>query len=438
MYLAMAILLPIIAWQATLPASAQVDIGKVIAGARQAIVIAIPPFQPQGGGVQNNPEMADVIANDLKLSGVFAPPQNMQFAMETNKLDLAKNTINYAEWLRIGALYLVKGSTTIEGHDLDVTVKVYDTAGQSYVFGKRYPKLYRTDQARELAHQISNDIMERLTGEPGVAGTRILFVRCNDRYGKSKQICVMDADGANNHPLTKEGELVATPCWGMHGTEVYYTTWGDWNPDMRGLILRSGATWWISRRPSLNISPAWSEKQHLIVATLGKDGPSEIYTMNREGKELRRLTTDHSIKSSPCWSPDGSKIAFTSNRTGNPQIHLLDVATLNISRLTYQGNYNDGASWACGGAKKIAYSSRVDGVFQIFTINPDGTDCQQITNGSSDSVDPRWAPNGWVMVFASNRSGDYQLYTMFADGSNVQQLTHGAPSQSPDWGPAVQ
>lgn len=417
---------------------AQIDAGVIRAGKRSTIVIAVPPFQSTGGGAQSNPELADVIMTDLKLSGVFQPPTNQQFALETDKLDRTKGDINFAEWARIGAIYLAKGTYTISGNNLDVTVKAWDTVGHSYIFGKRYPNLYQTAQARALGHQIANDIMEKLTGEPGIAGTRLLFVRANDAYGKSKQVCMMDSDGTNLRALTKDGELTSTPCWGAHGTEIYFTTWRDFNPDLAGIILRSGATWWVSRRPSLNISPAWNEKQGLIALTLAKDGNSEIYTINREGKNLRRLTNNRGIDSSPAWAPDGSRIAFTSDRGGSPQIYTMDASGGGVTRLTYSGDYNDGAAWAPGGSKRIAYSSRVGGVFQIFTVNPDGTDVQQLTNGSSNSEDPTWAPNGWVLAFTSDRSGEKQIYTMFSDGSNVQQLTHGSPCQSPDWSGPVQ
>lgn len=417
---------------------AQTDIGQVNPGGnRSTIPIAVPPFQAIGGQALSAPTLlSDVIASDLKLSGFFSMPANEQFARETNQLDLQKGAINFAEWVRIGVSYLVKGTYKIQGSDLVTEVKTFDTVSQKYVFGKRYEN-YKISEARLLAHRISNDIIERLVQEKGIAGTQIVFVRANDRLGNSKQVYVMDADGQNVQALTEQGELVATPCWGARGTELYYTTYRDYNPDLRGVILRSHAKWWVSRRPSLNISPAWSEKQKLITLVLAKDGNSELYTINREGKELRRLTTNRSIDCSPAWSPDGTQIAFTSDRTGNQQIYIMDVRTLEVRRLTYQGSYNDGASWAPCGSNRIAYASRVDGIFQIMTIKPDGSDPQQITNGSSHSEDPSWAPNGWTMSFTSDRSGQKQIYSMFADGSNLQQLTHGGQSQSSNWSPEM-
>lgn len=399
---------------------------------RSLIPIAVPPFEKTGAGF-DDPILSQIIANDLKLSGFFTGPRNQRFAEETHRLDLARKTIQFAEWHRIGVFYLVKGSYTIRNNEILPTVKIYDPRTQNYVTGRKYTG-YTTDEARDLAHAISNDIIERLTGEMGVSETQISFVRAMDPYGKSKQICVMDADGKRLHTLTSEGQLTATPCWGANGTEVYYTTYRDFNPDLEGIIMRTNAKWWISRRAGFNLSPAWNAKNKLIALTLTKDGNSEIYTINREGKNLRRLTINRAIDSSPSWSPDGTKIAFTSDRTGSPQLYIMDMRTLDVRRLTYEGRYNDSASWSPDG-KKIAYCSRRDSVFQIYTINPDGSENTELTHGPFNNEDPTWAPNSLLLAFASDRLGPKAIFTMFADGGAVRRITTGKPAHSPAWSP---
>ena len=417
------------------PSPAPTPIGIVTpwGGGHATIPIAITPFEGTGLGL----DLAAVVMNDLKLSGFFTPPPNEQFARETDLLDRSKGSIQFAEWHRIGVLYLVKGSYKIVDGKLQWEFKTWDTVAQNYIFGEQPKQAADAGEARQEAHQIANDLIKRLTGEEGFADTQLTFIRANDRYGKSKQVCTMDADGVNLHAVTKQGELTTTPCWGLHGTEIYYTTYRDYNPDLAGVILRTGITWWISRYATLNISADWSEKAGRIALTLAKDGNSEIYTMSREGRDVRRMTTNRAIDCTPCWSPDGTQIAFTSDRSGNNQIWIMDARTQETRRLTYNGSYNDSASWAKGGSNKIAYASRVSGTFQICTINPDGTGFAQITHGEDDCEDPTWAPNGWVMAYVSNRTGSRHLYTMFADGTPIARLTSsGVQNQSPNWGPA--
>lgn len=425
----------IMAWGLTpWPAArAQTPIGVISpTGERLFITVAVPEFEVAGAGL-GKPLFSDVIQRDLTLSGYFKPPDNATFARETHQLDLAQKTIHYAEWTRIGVAYLVVGSYELSGDELKVEVRTYETGSQNYVFGKRYTG-YKTAQARRLAHQISDDIFERLTTLKGVANTRIAFVRALDAFGKRKQICIMDADGANIRPVSEGNSLVATPCWGANGTEIYYTSFEDFNPDMCGVILKSGYKWWISRRAGFNLSPAWSEAKKKIALTLTKDGNSELYMINREGKESTRLTVNRAIDSSPAWSPDGTRLAFTSDRTGSPQIYVMDAASLDTRRLTYSGTYNDGAVWSPDGIH-IAYMSRLDGEFQVMTIRADGSENRQLTSGSNNE-DPTWAPNGEVIAFSSDRIGAKQIYTMAKDGLNVNRLTSGGACISPAWSPA--
>jgi TolB protein len=103
-------------------------------------------------------------------------------------------------------------------------------------------------------------------------------------------------------------------------------------------------------------------------------------------------------------------------------------------RLTYEGSYNDSASWSPRG-DRIAYVSRVSGHFQIFTIEPDGSNLQQITftqDGSNE--DPSWAPDGRHVVVSSDRSGSADLWILDVESRVARRLTDGdAMDTSPDW-----
>ena len=400
-------------------------------------VIAVPPFTPTAPSSLAENAVSSVIANDLELSGYFIGPKNKQFMLETDLQDRQAGQIQFAKWMSLEVAYLVKGTYSVVGDEIQAEVRTYDTISQNYVFGRSYQK-YKVGEARQLAHRISNDLIERLTGFPGVANTEILFVRQNDPYGKSKQICRVDADGFGARPITPEGELTATPCWGSMGTEVYYTTYRDYNPDLAGYMLQRKHSWWISRKTGLNISPAWSEKAQLIALTLTKDGNSEIYSITREGKESTRLTINPAIDSSPSWSPDGSQIAFTSDRSGSPQIYVMDVKSKSAKRLSYEGgNYSDGAAWApAGPTDRIAYASRVGGSFQIFVVNSDGTGGRQVTQGGGNNEDPTWAPNGRMLAFTSDRSGKKHIYVVNPDGGEPIKMTDGNAAHSPCWSPA--
>ncbi|GAH80232.1 unnamed protein product, partial [marine sediment metagenome] len=71
--------------------------------------------------------------------------------------------------------------------------------------------------------------------------------------------------------------------------------------------------------------------------------------------------------------------------------------------------------------KLIAYSSEVNGRWDIFIMNPDGTGKKQLTTHPADDAYPAWSPNGKFIFFQSNRDGNWEIYRMNSDGSNLKR-----------------
>ena len=409
---------------------------------REPSRISIPTFDAGGSASalkQNN--FHDIIYNDLEMTGYFQRGNNQDFIEETHRADVKSGSVDFAEWKRLSADFMVAGKFEVSGDKLDVTcILYYVPSGKRFIFAKQFTNT--VDQQRVLAHRISDEIFHYLAaGEEGVANTKILYVASIDPSRQSREVWVMDADGANARPVTNENAgansrvLVATPCWGANATEVYFTSYRDYNPDLCGIYLKGGASWFISRFPGLNVSPSWSQARQRIALTLGKDGNSEIYTMDRNKANLKRLTFGKSIDSSPCWSPTGDDIAFTSDETGSPQIYIMDAEGGNRRRISNVGsNWCDGAAWAPKG-DKIAFAARVNGHFDIFICEVDGSNPRQMTSGQADNEDPSWSPNGLMLTFTSNRTGSMQIYVMCSDGSNQRQLTRTGHNISPAWSP---
>ncbi len=432
-----AILLIGIAFAAPLPAQdSNKVLGTVTPSEFSPSAVAVPPFLSTGGETLKDDVISKTIENDLRLSGFFKSPSNPAMVLETEAFDQKEDKVHYADWFRLQVSYVIKGKYTIKGNTIDVEFRTYDTSAGAYIFGKKYDA-FPKDNVRQLAHRITNDFIKRTTGIDGCAHTQFVFVGEIPAKGAAshKEIFVMDADGENRRQLTTDKNLGATPAWGARGTEIYYTTYKDYNPDLAGIYLDGSYNWFVSRRAGFNLSPSWSEATQLIALTLSKDGNSEIYTMNRAGKDLKRLTYDKSIDSSPVWSPKGDQIAFTSDRSGGPQIFIMNANGENVHQLTRFGSYNDGAAWSPKG-DMIAFSSRIDGIFQIFTINVNGDDARQLTNNSYNSEDPSWSPNGWVLSYTADKGGTKQVNTMFIDGRPLGALTNGkSGSYSPNWSP---
>lgn len=372
--------------------------------------------------------MAEVIQNDLALADVAVRPADKAAAAAAAEADRRAGSVQFDGWTAAGVSYVVRGS--VSGGE--ARLELYDVVTKQRLLGQAYSGAQVRD-ARRLAHRMADDVMTALTQAPGIFSTRIAFLV--DRGPSRKEVSVMDADGAGVRQLTNESALVAAPAWGLNGTEIYYTSYRDNNPDLYGITL-DGRRFEISRRPGLNTSPSWCEALGRIAVSLSKDGNSEIYTMSRDGRDLARLTNSPDADTAPAWSPDGSRIAFTSDRGGQPQIYIMD-ASGGPARLVSHGGYCDSAAWSPDG-RRLAYVAREQGEFNIYVVDlASGGPAVQMTRGQRDNRDPSWGPSSKHLVFSSNRSGRHEIYMMNTDTRTAKQLTRLGGATSPVWGPPM-
>ena len=375
-------------------------------------------FRAVGSAASSAAEEArSVVRRDFDYSGVFA-------VMDVEPLD-GKLTPDPSQ----------SGSTRVEGRvegsgtSFQFTGEALDIGTGESVFRRTYP--FTRGEARAVMHRFNDDVLEALTGERGIAETRIAFVRTSGRY---KEIWVADYDGENARQLTHDRSIALSPSWAPWGSEIAFTTFRRGNPDLYLFDLKRGASYPFSTRPGLNTAPAYTPDGKWIACTLSRDGNAEIYLVSRDAQSARRLTRNERIDSSPSVSPTGREILFTSDRTGSPQIYVMDVEGSNQRLLTLEGKYNDSAQWSPKG-DKVAYAARHDGVFDIVVMEPNGQNPVQVTFDAGHNENPRWSADGRKIFFSSSRNGKRQIFMMNTDGSDVVALTQGDDSFNPAPGP---
>jgi TolB protein len=76
----------------------------------------------------------------------------------------------------------------------------------------------------------------------------------------------------------------------------------------------------------------------------------------------------------------------------------------------------------------------MDGNFNIYTVQPNGDNLQQLTQNFGNNEEPAWSPDGRYLAFQSTRDGASSIYVMNADGTNQRRVTDGKGADfSPDW-----
>jgi TolB protein len=370
-------------------------------------------------------EMAGVIAFDTNMSGIVNAD-----IKETQPLagGLMFGATDYAAWLAAGYDLLVRGEYSITGDELTVEFRLYDVLNNKMMTAKRY--LGKNKDLRRFAHSFCDEILLQMTGERGPFTTHIAFI--TTQYG-NKEVAIMDWDGHNLLPLTRNGSINLNPDFSPDGREIIFTSYKRGNPDLFKRALSSTVEIPLSTRKGLNITGAWSPDGTKIALSLSKDGNAEIYTIARDGSNPQRLTVSPAIDISPVWSPDGSHIAFVSDRLGKPQIFVMDANGGNVRRLTTAGAFNVTPRWSPKG-DRIAYARMQGGTFHIFVINADGSgDTQLTTTGRNEN--PAWSPDGRFIAFSSTMGGPAAIYVMRADGSGQVKVSQGKGNATqPAWG----
>lgn len=151
-------------------------------------------------------------------------------------------------------------------------------------------------------------------------------------------------------------------------------------------------------------------------------GNKEVYLMDMDGDNQRRLTYHKSLSLAPDFSNDSSMIVYQSYLKGQPGLFVLPKEGGQTRQIPVTTTLNASPSFSPD-AKLIAYCGSVRGNPEIFSVALDGSNQNRLTESSAIDSTPRFAPNGRELVFTSNRQGTPQIYTMDVDGTNVKKLT---------------
>jgi TolB protein len=170
--------------------------------------------------------------------------------------------------------------------------------------------------------------------------------------------------------------------------------------------------------------------KRIVFARRGPGGIQSIYTMSSTGTDVRRLTTAAALDNGPTWSPDGTQIVFARAKKKKgvwppkpADLYTMNANGTNVRRLTRTPDHEDVPDWSPNG-KRIAYATPAG----IVTIKPNGQDKRFLGGGQPD-----WSPNGKRIAF--NR--DMQIWVMTASGKRKRALGPGSDlwANNPAWSP---
>jgi len=408
-------------------ARAEIEV-NVNRGDVQPLPIAIPAF---GGGAPGS-EIASVIGANLQRSGLFRPLEPATFIEKDLTTAVQPR---FPDWKQINAQALVNGQVrSVEGR-LVVDFRLWDVFSEQQLLGLQFSA--SPENWRRIAHKISDQIYERLTGEKGYFDTRIVFVaETGARDKRVKRLAIMDQDGANPSYLTNGASIVMTPRFSSNSQEITYM---ELRPEGSAIYLFNLET---ARRESLGefrgmvFSPRFAPGGGKVAFSVERGGNSDIYIMDLRNRATSRITSDPAIDTSPSFSPDGNQIVFNSDRSGAPQLYVMGADGSNPRRISYgEGRYTTPV-WSPTG-EFIAFTKQTGGEFHIGVMRPDGSDERLLTSSFMDEG-PTWAPNGRVLMFSRETPGGLsKLWSVDVTGRILQQVPYPGDASDPAWSPLL-
>ena len=388
----------------------------------------------------------EVLTADLDFSGIVEPVSKSFYPLEQPSVP---GQLKHEAWseppaaahmLAFGNLSARPDSIGANGNDLVVEAWLYDVrnTGAPAILAKRYRGEATEAEARRLAHLFADEIVTRLSGGlSGVASTKIAFVRAR---GAVKEIWVMDYDGANARQVSQHATVSLTPRWSPDGTKIAYTCYvrgrtGVTHAQICLHSLETGRRMAFPEYRGTNSAPSWSPDGSKISFMSDMYGDPELFLIDANGQNLRRMTYQAGADTSPAWNPKtGQQIAFVSDRAGVPQLYVMNADGTNVERIALEDmGYVIDPAWSPNG-QMLAFSwQRPTGNYDLYVMDIATRQLVELTRDAGRNERPSWAPDGRHIVFESTRTGTRQIWTMLADGTRARQLTFEGQSESPNW-----
>ncbi|MBR0566736.1 Tol-Pal system protein TolB [Azoarcus sp. L1K30] len=401
-------------------AHAQLSIEITGSGASRFPVV-IPVFENEGSLPRG---VSDVVRADLERSGLFS-------LVDIGPLPLPESRVPDLADMRARGADAVLSASLLPQSDgrYEVRFRLFDTQKQVEL-GAMSMRMAPA-QNRLTGHRIADFVYEKLTGLPGYFSTRIAYVV---KSGARYELQIADADGMNAQAALVSREPIISPSWSPDGQRLAYVSFEAKKPIVYIHTLATGQRQVVANFKGSNSAPTWSPDGTQLAVVLTKDGQSQLYALNADGSGVRRLASSAGIDTEPAWSPDGQWIYFTSDRGGSPQIYRIPATGGSAQRVTFDGNYNVTPRPSPDG-KLLAFITRNNGKFQVAVNDLNSRQTTILTDSARDES-PSFAPNGRMILYATETGGRGVLAAVSSDGRVKQRLSvQAADVREPAWGP---
>ncbi len=290
-------------------------------------------------------------------------------------------------------------------------------------------------------------------GKPGAARSgptlsvrRIAFH--TDRDGQPGEIYAMTGNGTGQVSLTKAAGGFL-PSWSPDGKRIVFQRYVDDSPPgspIHLFVMNADGTGVLNLTGALGLLTvqvaAWSPDASTIAFHVidSDEGGTNIWLVRSDGSDLTPLTTDGLSNHVGGWSPGGSRIVYVRtasnprSRTEDRGIYVINADGTGRTQLTMSSRHG-APTWSPDGTQIAFIRHTIGAEGDIYVMNADGSGKKNITKQPANYGPPMWSPDGNAIAFSSDRSGSHQIWLLESDGSQLDQLTTGGYNSGPVWSP---
>ena len=241
----------------------------------------------------------------------------------------------------------------------------------------------------------TEDNIQHFYPSPDPNGQSVLYAAFREE--NIYEIYSMDLNDRSLDRLTNRLGILTAPEVSPDGSTIVFKRSSPNNPEIHQIWVmdRNGEN--AGNIPQLfGWDPTWSPDGNRILFASDRDGPVQLFTVNRRGRQLFRVTNLPSIRGRSDWSPDGQSIVTYSGEPWNREVYIMNADGSNVRQLTPSGGNSQGPSFSPDG-KWVAFTAYFDHPgddhgCEIYIIRTDGTDLRRLTNNDYCDYQPRWGP----------------------------------------------
>jgi TolB protein len=262
-------------------------------------------------------------------------------------------------------------------------------------------RTYAAPGLDENLKAFADDVIFTITGRPGLATSRIVFV--SDRSGR-RQIYLCNADGGEVNQVTHDRHGAVSPTLSPDSSLVAFTGYSSGFPVVNLLDLHAGWERGVTDTPGTSFGAAFSPDGTHLAVVMSFIGNPEIFVSDLNTNTASCISDSIGAPASPSWHPEGKQIVFSNDDGNGPKLNIIEVPQKegDPSRLfRWRTGYHfcTDPEWSPDG-RQIAFTTRKSGEWAV-AIKPYPNGSSRIIQGGG-AQHPSWSPNGQFITYVQH------------------------------------